>query len=93
LAHDLRVPLARGARDVGGLQVVGKRYCAANPPSTSNADRHPLVARIGAVLDQPRVKLRILNHREMRENARVKALSRHLARHVPQVLADRQNLR
>lgn len=54
------------------------------------ADGHPLVARIGAVLDQPRVKLWILNHREMRENARVKALSRHLARHVPQVLAERQ---
>jgi DNA-binding transcriptional LysR family regulator len=55
------------------------------------ADRHPLVARIGAVLDQPRVKLWILNHREMRENARVKALFRHLARHVPQALADRQD--
>jgi DNA-binding transcriptional LysR family regulator len=54
------------------------------------AERHAQLVRIGAVLDQPRVGLWTLSHREMRENARVQALSRHLARSIPQALAERQ---
>jgi hypothetical protein len=34
----------------------------------------------------------VLSHKEVRENARVRALSRHLARHVPQALAARQRI-
>src|SRR5262245_2263018 len=56
------------------------------------ADRHPGLARVSAVLDQPRMQLWILTHPEMRDNARVGALARHLARTLPGVLADRQRI-
>ena len=56
------------------------------------AERHASLARIGAVLDQPRMQLWILTHPEMRENARIGALSRHLARSLPRILAERQSL-
>ena len=55
------------------------------------ADRQQGLSRLSPVLDQPRMKLWVLNHRETRENARVAALSRHLARHVPQVLRELQH--
>jgi len=38
-------------------------------------------------LERPRVRLWVLNHAEMRENARVRALSRHLALELPATLA------
>lgn len=57
---------------------------------TFAADRHEALVRIGEVLDQPRMQLWILTHPEMRENARVGALSRHLTRNLPPVLAERQ---
>jgi len=56
------------------------------------ADRHAALTRLGAMLDQPRMKLWILTHPEMRENARVGALSRHLARNLPRVLSERQRI-
>ncbi|HEY7638219.1 MAG TPA: LysR family transcriptional regulator [Steroidobacteraceae bacterium] len=56
------------------------------------ADQHPALARLGAVLEQPRMKLWVLSHREMRDNARVQALARHLTKHIPEVLKARQNL-
>jgi len=46
--------------------------------------------RLGAVLDQPRMKLWVLSHEQVRSNARVKALSRHLTREIPRVLSARQ---
>lgn len=56
------------------------------------ADQHQSLVRLSPVLDQPRMKLWVLGHPDLRENARVAALSRHLAREVPQVLANRQKL-
>lgn len=56
------------------------------------ADQHYALARLSPVLDQPRMKLWVLGHPDQRENARVAALSRHLAKQVPQVLANRQRL-
>jgi DNA-binding transcriptional LysR family regulator len=56
------------------------------------ADGMSDLQRLGPVLDQPRMKLWVLSHTELRENARVRALSRHLARHIPQALAARQNI-
>jgi DNA-binding transcriptional LysR family regulator len=56
------------------------------------ADQHQPLVRLSPVLDQPRMKLWVLGHPDLRENARVAALSRHLAKHVPQVLLERQKL-
>jgi DNA-binding transcriptional LysR family regulator len=56
------------------------------------ADWQPGLRRIGGVLDQPRVGLWVLNHAEVRENARVRALSRHLAQTLPGLLAQLQKL-
>jgi DNA-binding transcriptional LysR family regulator len=56
------------------------------------ADQHRSLSRLGGVLDQPRMKLWVLSHREVRDNARVQALSRHLIKHVPQALKARQRL-
>jgi len=56
------------------------------------ADQHNALVRMGPVLDQPRMALWVLSHKEMRENARVRALSRHLTKHIPPVLAARQKL-
>jgi DNA-binding transcriptional LysR family regulator len=56
------------------------------------ADQHPSLARLGGVLDQPRMKLWVLSHREVRDNARVQALSRHLIKQVPRALKVRQRL-
>ena len=56
------------------------------------ADYHASLSRLSPVLDQPRMKLWVLSHRETRENARVLALSRYLTRHLPQILAQRQKL-
>jgi DNA-binding transcriptional LysR family regulator len=56
------------------------------------ADRISALQRLGPVLDQPRVRLWVLSHKELRENARVRALSRHLARHIPRALAVCQNI-
>lgn len=54
------------------------------------AERQNALVRLGAVLDQPRMKLWVLSHKEVRNNARVKALSRHLTREIPRVLTARQ---
>lgn len=51
------------------------------------ADHHPDLRRLTEVLDRPRLRLWVLNHAEMRENARVRALSRHLALELPTTLA------
>lgn len=56
------------------------------------AQREPGLRRVGGVLDQPRVRLWVLNHAEVRENARVRALSRHLAQELPAVLAALQQV-
>lgn len=56
------------------------------------ADQHQSLVRLSPVLDQPHMKLWVLGHPDLRENARVAALSRHLAKHVPQVLANRKRL-
>ncbi len=56
------------------------------------AHRHPRLARLSPVLDQPRMKLWVLSHRETRGNARVLAMSRHLARQIPLVLAELQRM-
>src|SRR3569833_1028070 len=56
------------------------------------AEHHTGLVRLGAVLDQPRMKLWVLSHTEVRDNARVKALSRHLTQEIPQVLSDRQQV-
>jgi DNA-binding transcriptional LysR family regulator len=56
------------------------------------ADQHTSLARLSGVLDQPRMRLWVLNHRDVRSNARVIALSRHLAREIPRVLAARQRV-
>jgi len=54
------------------------------------AERQTALVRLGAVLDQPRMKLWVLSHEQVRSNARVKALSRHLTREIPRVLSARQ---
>ncbi len=51
------------------------------------AERYPGLSRLGPVLEQPRMRLWVLSHRETRGNARVAALSRHLVKRIPQVLA------
>ncbi len=56
------------------------------------ADFHPNLRRLGPVLEQPRLRLWVLNHADVRENARVRALSRHLAQELPSVLATLQQL-
>ena len=56
------------------------------------ADRYQSLSRLTPVLDQPRKKLWVLCHKDMRENARVRALWQHLARSLPHVLAARQSL-
>ncbi len=55
------------------------------------ADRFQSLSRLTPVLDQPRTKLWVLCHKDMRENARVRALSQHLAKSLPHVLAARQS--
>lgn len=50
------------------------------------ADWQPDLRRVGEVLDQPRMGLWVLNHGDVRENARVRALSRHLVKELPAVL-------
>ncbi len=56
------------------------------------ADQHPDLRRLTPVLDQPRMRLWVLNHADVRENARVRALSRHLAQELPGTLAALQKL-
>ena len=56
------------------------------------ADFQPGLCRLTEVLDQPRLRLWVLNHAEVRENARVRALSRHLALELPGTLATLQQL-
>ncbi|MBS0422022.1 MAG: LysR family transcriptional regulator [Proteobacteria bacterium] len=56
------------------------------------AEYQPTLVRLGAALDQPRMRLWVLSHKEVRNNARVKALSRHLIREVPRVLSARQKI-
>jgi DNA-binding transcriptional LysR family regulator len=56
------------------------------------ADHHSDLRRLTEVLERPRVRLWVLNHAEMRENARVRALSRHLALELPATLALLQRL-
>ena len=56
------------------------------------AERQTGLVRLGAVLDQPRMKLWVLSHKEVRHNARVKALSGHLTREIPRVLSARQKI-
>lgn len=53
-------------------------------------EQHASLVRLGAVLDQPRMTLWVLSHKETRNNARVTALARHLAKDIPHVLATRQ---
>jgi DNA-binding transcriptional LysR family regulator len=54
------------------------------------AQRLETLSRLTPILDQPRMKLWVLSHGDTRDNARVRALAQHLARHVPRVLAARQ---
>jgi DNA-binding transcriptional LysR family regulator len=54
------------------------------------ADRHEGLSRLTPVLDQPRMKLWVLTHADMRENVRVRALAQHLSRQLPRVLGARQ---
>jgi len=56
------------------------------------ADHHPRLTRLGPVMDEPRMKLWVLTHKEVHENARVRALARYLAKHLPRVVAERQRL-
>jgi DNA-binding transcriptional LysR family regulator len=56
------------------------------------ADHHPDLRRLTPVLDQPRMRLWVLNHADVRENARVRALSRHLAQELPRTLGALQKL-
>jgi DNA-binding transcriptional LysR family regulator len=56
------------------------------------AERQSGRVRLGLVLDQPRMTLWVLSHKEVLDNARVRALSRHLAREIPRVLATRQKV-
>jgi DNA-binding transcriptional LysR family regulator len=56
------------------------------------AEGRPELRRLGPVQDQPRVGLWVLSHAEVRENARVRALSRHLAQELPGVLAGLQRV-
>ena len=56
------------------------------------AERQSGLVRLGVVLDQPRMNLWVLSHKEVLDNARVKALSRHLTREIPRVLAARQKV-
>lgn len=57
---------------------------------TFAADRVDTITRLTTVLDQPRMKLWVLSHGDSRDNARVRALAQHLARHLPRTLAARQ---
>jgi len=54
------------------------------------ADRVSSLRRLTPVLDQPRMKLWVLSHGDTRESARVRAFAQHLGRHIPRVLAARQ---
>jgi DNA-binding transcriptional LysR family regulator len=54
------------------------------------ADRLEALSRLTAVLDEPRMKLWVLSHGDTRDNARVRALAQHLARHLPGALTARQ---
>jgi DNA-binding transcriptional LysR family regulator len=56
------------------------------------AERHESLVRLGPVLDQPRMKLWVLSQREVRDNARVRALHRFLAKRIPRALAMRQKI-
>jgi DNA-binding transcriptional LysR family regulator len=56
------------------------------------AEHYPGLVRLGVMLDQPRMKLWVLSHTAVRNNARVKALSRHLTREIPRVLSARQQV-
>jgi DNA-binding transcriptional LysR family regulator len=56
------------------------------------ADQHASLSRLSPVLDQPRMKLWVLSHRDVRGNARVAALARHLSGEIPRVLAAAQRL-
>lgn len=55
-------------------------------------DFQPQLRRLTEVLEQPRVRLWVLNHAEVRENARVRELSRHLALELPKALKELQQL-
>ncbi len=55
------------------------------------AERFQSLSRLTPVLDQPRNKLWVLCHKDMRDNARVRALWQHLARSLPHVLVSRQS--
>ncbi|MDR3415898.1 MAG: LysR family transcriptional regulator [Nevskia sp.] len=54
------------------------------------ADFQPQLRRLTEVLDRPRMQLWVLSHADVRENARVRALSRHLAAELPGALAELQ---
>jgi len=54
------------------------------------ANRLEALSRLTPILDEPRMKLWVLSHGDTRDNARVRALAQHLARHLPRVLAARQ---
>jgi DNA-binding transcriptional LysR family regulator len=54
------------------------------------AEWQPELRRVSGVLDQPRMGLWVLNHADVRENARVRALSRHLVQELPAVLSKLQ---
>lgn len=56
------------------------------------ADFQPGLRRLTAVLDKPRLRLWVLNHADVRENARVRTLSRHLALELPEALAALQRV-
>ena len=56
------------------------------------ADRLDALSRLTSVLDEPRMKLWVLSHGDTRDNARVRALAQHFARHLPRVLGARQEI-
>jgi DNA-binding transcriptional LysR family regulator len=55
-------------------------------------DSQPQLHRLGGVLDQPRLRLWVLNHADVRDNARVRELSRHLALELPRVMEELQQI-
>jgi len=57
------------------------------------ADANRSLCRVTSVLEELRVPLWVLNHPDVRENARVRALSRHLATTMPMTLKKLQQSR
>lgn len=72
------------------LQAVAEGLGIATLPMFA-AERNQGLSRLTPALDQPRVKLWVLTHADLRENVRVRTLAQHLSRQLPGVLSARQN--